>query len=126
DIGYVDTEGYLQITDRLKDVIKSGGEWISSLTLEDIISRHEAVSESAAIGVPDEKWGERPMVLVVLKEDYKDKVTEEDLKNFFMKFVDSGEIPRYGVPNRVQIVDEIAKTSVVKINKKELRTQFTG
>jgi fatty-acyl-CoA synthase len=57
DIGYVDEEGYLQITDRLKDVIKTGGEWISSLTLEDIISQHEAVSESAAIGVPDEKWG---------------------------------------------------------------------
>ena len=126
DIGYVDTEGYLQITDRLKDVIKSGGEWISSLTLEDIISQHEAVSESAAIGMPDEKWGERPMVLVVLKEDYKGKVTEEDLKNFFMKFVDSGEIPKYGVPSKIQIVDEIAKTSVGKINKKELRTQFTG
>jgi fatty-acyl-CoA synthase len=126
DIGYVDTEGYLQITDRLKDVIKTGGEWISSLTLEDIISQHEAVSEAAAIGVPDEKWGERPLVLVVLKEDYKGKVSEQDFKDFFMKFVDSGEIPKYGVPNKVEIVDEIAKTSVGKINKKELRTQFTG
>jgi fatty-acyl-CoA synthase len=126
DIGYVDTEGYLQVTDRLKDVIKSGGEWISSLTLEDIISQHEAVSEAAAIGVPDEKWGERPLVLVVLKEDYKGKVSEDDFKDFFMKFVDSGEIPKYGVPNKVEIVDEIAKTSVGKINKKELRTQFTG
>ncbi len=126
DIGYVDEEGYLQITDRLKDVIKTGGEWISSLTLEDIISQHEAVSESAAIGVPDEKWGERPMVLVVLKQEYKGKVTEDDLKDFFMKFVDKGEIPKYGVPNNVQIVDEIAKTSVGKINKKELRTQFTS
>jgi len=125
DIGYVDTEGYLQITDRLKDVIKSGGEWISSLTLEDIISQHEAVSESAAIGMPDEKWGERPMVLVVLKDDYKGKVTEDDFKNFFMKFVESGEIPKYGVPSKIEIVDEIAKTSVGKINKKELRTQFT-
>jgi len=125
DIGYVDLEGYLQITDRLKDVIKSGGEWISSLTLEDIVSQHEAVSESAAIGMPDEKWGERPMVLVVLKDDYKGKVTEDDFKNFFMKFVDSGEIPKYGVPSKIEIVDEIAKTSVGKINKKELRTQFT-
>jgi fatty-acyl-CoA synthase len=126
DIGYVDEEGYLQITDRLKDVIKSGGEWISSLTLEDIMSQHEAVSEAAAIGVPDEKWGERPLVLAVLKEGYQDKVSEEDLREFFMKFVDSGEIPKYGVPNRVHIVDAIAKTSVGKINKKELRSEFSG
>ncbi len=126
DIGYVDEEGYLQITDRLKDVIKTGGEWISSLTLEDIISQHEAVSESAAIGVPDEKWGERPLVLVVLKDSHKDKVTEDELRDFFMKFVDAGEIPKYGVPNRVQIVDEIPKTSVGKINKKDIRTQYTS
>ncbi|MFW6052455.1 MAG: fatty acid--CoA ligase [Desulfosalsimonas sp.] len=126
DIGYVDTEGYLQITDRLKDVIKSGGEWISSLTLEDIISQHEAVGEAAAIGVPDEKWGERPRVMVVLKDDYKGKTSEDELKEFFMKFVDSGEIPKYGVPNRVQIVDEIPKTSVGKIDKKQLRGKFSS
>jgi fatty-acyl-CoA synthase len=126
DIGYVDEEGYLQITDRLKDVIKTGGEWISSLTLEDIISQHEAVSESAAIGVADEKWGERPLVLLVVKDSHKDKVTEDELRDFFMKFVDAGEIPKYGVPNRVQIVDEIPKTSVGKINKKDIRTQFTS
>ena len=64
-------------------------------------------------------------VLVVLKDDYKGKVTEDDFKNFFMKFVESGEIPKYGVPSKIEIVDEIAKTSVGKINKKELRTQFT-
>ncbi len=126
DIGYVDENGYLQITDRLKDVIKSGGEWISSLTLEDIISQHEAVSEAAAIGMPDEKWGERPMVLVVLKEGYPDKVSEDDFKKFFMEFVETGDIPKYGVPNRVQIVDEIPKTSVGKIDKKELRNRFTA
>jgi fatty-acyl-CoA synthase len=126
DIGYVDEEGYLQITDRLKDVIKTGGEWISSLTLEDIISQHEAVSESAAIGVPDEKWGERPLVLVVLKESHKGKVTEDELREFFMKFVDAGEIPKYGVPNRVQVVDEIPKTSVGKISKKDIRSQYTS
>ncbi|MFW5930456.1 MAG: fatty acid--CoA ligase [Desulfosalsimonas sp.] len=126
DIGYVDTEGYLQITDRLKDVIKSGGEWISSLTLEDIISQHEAVGEAAAIGMPDEKWGERPMVIVVLKDDYKGKVSEDELKYFFTKFVDSGEIPKYGIPNRVRIMEEIPKTSVGKINKKDLRSKFTS
>ncbi|MBS3809755.1 MAG: fatty acid--CoA ligase, partial [Desulfobacterales bacterium] len=96
------------------------------LTLEDIISQHEAVSEAAAIGIPDEKWGERPMVMVVVKDDYKGKVSEDELKDFFTKFVDSGEIPKYGVPNRVQIVDEIPKTSVGKINKKEIRSQVTS
>ncbi len=126
DIGYVDEEGYLQITDRLKDVIKTGGEWISSLELEDIISRHEAVSESAAIGIPDDKWGERPIVMVVLKEGFHGKVTEEDFKTFFLSFVEKGEIPKYGVPDKVEIVEEIPKTSVGKINKKELRKRFTG
>ena len=126
DIGFVDEEGYLQITDRLKDVIKTGGEWLSSLTLEDIISQHQSVSESAVIGMPDEKWGERPLALIVLKEDFKGKTTEQDIQDHCMKFVDSGEIPKYGVPGNIQFVDEIAKTSVGKLNKKELRNQFSG
>jgi fatty-acyl-CoA synthase len=124
DIGYIDTEGYLQITDRLKDVIKTGGEWISSLELEDILSRHEAVSEAAVIGVPDEKWGERPLAFVILKEGYKDAVTENDLKDFFMQFVKDGLIPKYGIPNRIIITDAIPKTSVGKISKKQLRENF--
>jgi fatty-acyl-CoA synthase len=69
DVGYIDEEGYLQITDRIKDVIKSGGEWISSLDLENLMSQHEAVLESAAIGIPDEKWGERPLMIVTKKEN---------------------------------------------------------
>lgn len=126
DIGYIDTEGYLQITDRVKDVIKTGGEWISSLQLEDIISQHPAVSEAAVIGIPDEKWGERPMALIVLREGYKGKVTEEELKQFYMKSVEDGLIPKYGVPSRIAIVDTIAKTSVGKINKKQLRQEYKG
>ena len=74
DIGYIDPEGYLQITDRFKDVIKTGGEWISSLELEDMIGQHEAVSEAAVIGVLDEKWGERPLAIVVLHAQDKGKV----------------------------------------------------
>jgi fatty-acyl-CoA synthase len=105
-------------------VIKTGGEWISSLELEDIISQHPAVSEAAVIGVADEKWGERPMALIVLKPEYKDKVTEDELKQFYMKFVDNGTIPKYGVPSKVAIVDTIAKTSVGKISKKDLRIQY--
>jgi len=124
DVGYVDEEGYLHITDRIKDVIKTGGEWISSLELEDLISRHEAVSEAAVIGIPDEKWGERPLLLAVLKPTFKGKVTEDDLKTFYGQFVLEGIIPKYGIPSRVMIVDAIAKTSVGKLNKKELRNQY--
>ena len=124
DIGYIDTEGYLQVTDRIKDVIKTGGEWVSSLELEDIISQHEAVSEAAVIGVPDEKWGERPLALVVLKEDFRGKVQEQDLKDFYLSFVEKGAIPKYGVPNKIVFVDTIAKTSVGKLDKKTLRKQF--
>ena len=124
DIGFIDNEGYLQITDRLKDVIKTGGEWISSIELEDIISRHESVSEAALIGIPDEKWGERPMALIVLKEAHRDKVSKEEIKAFFMKYVDNGTITKYGVPDKVEFVDAIAKTSVGKIDKKELRRQY--
>ncbi len=123
DVGYIGEDGYLQITDRIKDVIKSGGEWVSSLDLENMISQHEAVMESAAIGVPDEKWGERPLMLVVLKPEYAGKVTAEDFKEHMKKFADQGKLPKYGVPDRYEIVDEIAKTSVGKINKKVLREQ---
>jgi fatty-acyl-CoA synthase len=124
DIGFIDEYGYLQITDRLKDVIKTGGEWISSLALEDIISRHEAVSEAAVIGIPDDKWGERPLALVVVKDEFKNKVTGEDLKSFYQQFVENGMIPKFGVPDKVNLVDSIAKTSVGKINKKALRSRY--
>ena len=124
DVGFIDAEGYLQITDRIKDVIKTGGEWLSSLELEDIISQHEAVSEAAVVGVFDEKWGERPLALVVLKEAYADKVTEQELKDFFEHFVANGTITKYGVPNRIEFVAAIPKTSVGKMNKKEIRKLY--
>ncbi len=126
DVAFVDTEGYFKITDRLKDVIKTGGEWISSLELENLVSQHQAVSEAAAIGVPDAKWGERPMIAVVLKPEFKDTVTNDELKSFMMKFVDDGKIAKYGVPDRFEFVDAIPKTSVGKINKIALRAQFGG
>jgi fatty-acyl-CoA synthase len=125
DIGFIDSEGYLQVTDRLKDVIKTGGEWISSLELEDILTQHEAVSEAAVIGIPDDKWGERPFALVALKEGCKDSTTEDDIKAHFMKFVESGLISKWGVPDRVAFVDALPKTSVGKLNKKTMRQQFT-
>lgn len=126
DVGYVDGEGYLHITDRIKDVIKTGGEWISSLDLEDIVSRHEAVSEAAVIGIPDDKWGERPLLLAVLKPGFRDSIQADDLKAFFMTYVAKGAIPKYGVPSRIFIVDKIAKTSVGKLNKKKLRELYSA
>ncbi|MCJ8501628.1 fatty acid--CoA ligase [Desulfatitalea alkaliphila] len=126
DIGFIDELGYLQITDRLKDVIKTGGEWVSSLELEDIISRHPAVSEVAVIGVADEKWGERPVALVVPKPDQVAGFQEEEIKQFVAKFADDGVLPKYGVPDRVVKVDALPKTSVGKLNKKEMRKQFQG
>ena len=120
DIGFIDEEGYLQITDRLKDVIKTGGEWISSLELEDIISQHPAVSEVAVIGVADEKWGERPMALVVPKPEEKESTTEEAIKAFVAKFAEDGTIPKFGVPDRIILIDALPKTSVGKLNKKEI------
>ena len=124
DVACIDPAGYIQITDRTKDVIKTGGEWISSLELENLISQHDAVSEAAAIGTPDDKWGERPLLIVVLRPEYKDKVSEEDLKKFMTKFSEEGKIPKYGVPDRYMFVDAIPKTSVGKINKIQLRKLY--
>lgn len=124
DVAYIDQEGYIQITDRIKDVIKTGGEWISSLELENLMSLHEAVAEAAAIGVPDPKWGERPVIVLTLKPDFKGKVTEEDFKQFMLKASEDGKIPKYGVPDRYMMVDEIPKSSVGKINKIALRKAY--
>lgn len=124
DIAFIDDEGYVQITDRLKDVIKTGGEWISSLELEDIISVHPGVSEVAVIGVPDDKWGERPLALVVPKPDYAATLTNTDIKEVVQQQIDKGMLPKYGMPERVLLVDSISKTSVGKLNKKELRNEF--
>ena len=124
DIGHIDAAGYLQITDRLKDVIKSGGEWISSLRLEDIASQHPGVAEVAAIGVADERWGERPMLLVVRDAASTPDIDEDDIRNHVRQFAERGEISNWAVPNRVEFVDAIAKTSVGKLDKKKLRQQY--
>ncbi|NPU86045.1 MAG: fatty acid--CoA ligase [Syntrophaceae bacterium] len=124
DVANIDEEGYLHITDRIKDVIKTGGEWISSLELENLLSQHEAVAEAAAIGVPDPKWGERPFMIAVLKADFQGKVTSDDLKKYLMDMSESGRIPKYGIPDRVEIVEAIPKTSVGKINKVALRKTY--
>jgi fatty-acyl-CoA synthase len=124
DIGVIDGEGYLQITDRIKDVIKTGGEWVSSLEVESLISRHPAVSEAAVIGIKDPKWGERPLALIVLKPGQSaDKAA---IQKHLDEFVGTGVISRYAVPQNVLFVEEIGKTSVGKINKKALRERYEG
>jgi fatty-acyl-CoA synthase len=124
DIGYIDEEGYLQITDRLKDVIKTGGEWISSLELEDIISQHPLVSEVAVIGVRDTKWGERPMALVVPKQGTEKVLTEDDIRAAIQVSIDKGVLPKYAMPETVNLVEQISKTSVGKMNKKQMREDY--
>jgi fatty-acyl-CoA synthase len=124
DIGSIDPAGYLQVTDRIKDVIKTGGEWVSSLEIEDVISQYPGVSEVAVIGVPDEKWGERPMALVVRKPDAAGEVTEEELKAHVRSYAERGLLSRWAVPDRVHFVEAIDKTSVGKLDKKSLRQKY--
>ncbi|UCH19630.1 MAG: fatty acid--CoA ligase [Deltaproteobacteria bacterium] len=126
DVGYIGKDGYLQITDRIKDVIKSGGEWISSLDLENLMSQHEAVLESAAIGIPDEKWGERPLVIITLRPEFQGQVSEEDFKQYMKKCAQAGQLPKYAVPEHYKLVDAIPKTSVGKLDKKILRKKYGG
>jgi len=119
DIGRFDADGYLHLVDRAKDVIKSGGEWISSITLENLIGQHPAVREVAVIGVADARWGERPLALVVLRDGAV--ADAEALRRHLTAFVAKGEISRYAIPERFVFVAELDKTSVGKLDKKRLR-----
>lgn len=119
DIGTLDATGALNITDRLKDVIKCSGEWLSSLELESLISEHPAVSEVAVIGVVDDKWGERPCALVVLKADHE--VSIEALRAPVTRRVDEGHLSRYARLLQVRFVEALSRTSVGKLDKKVMR-----
>ncbi len=122
DIGSIDTEGYLHITDRIKDVVKTGGEWVSSLEIEDILAEHAAVAEVAVIGVKCPHWGERPVAVVVTRQGATSDA--EALRAHVMHSVEAGVISKYAVPQRVEFVDAIPRTSVGKLDKKVLRQQF--
>jgi len=124
DIAYRDDEGYVRITDRLKDVIKIGGEWISSQELENALSQHEAVREVAVVGRPDAKWDERPHADVVLREDAPGPVTERDLQKFLHRFIDAGKIHKRAVLTDIRLVTALPRTSVGKIDKKAIRAGF--
>jgi fatty-acyl-CoA synthase len=117
DVGNIDRLGYVTLTDRAKDVIKSGGEWISSMELENTIMGHPDVAEAAVIGVPDEKWGERPLAAVVLRPGAS--VTADQLRVFL-----TGKMPRWQLPERWSFIDEVPKTSVGKFAKTRIRDAY--
>jgi fatty-acyl-CoA synthase len=119
DVASVDSEGYLRIVDRTKDVVKSGGEWISSVELENELMGHEKVAEAAVIGVPHPKWGERPLACVVPKPG------EEIGKDELIAYLD-GKVAKWWLPDDVVFIDEVPKTSVGKFSKKDLRAKFEG
>jgi fatty-acyl-CoA synthase len=119
DIVSIHPRGFIQIKDRSKDVIKSGGEWISSVELENALMAHPGVAEAAVIAVPDDKWGERPLAAVVLREGAA--ATAEELREFL-----APSFAKWWIPDRVEFVEEIPKTSVGKFRKIALREQFAA
>lgn len=126
DIGHIDPFGYLQITDRMKDVIKSGGEWTSSLQLEDILLQHPAVMEVAVIAQRDQKWGERPLALVRLKPEMADSTSESKLRKHVAEQVEKLGLSRYAILINIIFVEGLTKTSVGKLNKRAMREEFAA
>jgi len=124
DVGVIDEHGYVKIVDRIKDVVKTGGEWVSSLDLEDIILRAPGVGEVAVVGIPDARWGERPVALVVCKPGDAGRVSEDAIRRHVGEYAERGAISKYAVPDRVHFVDAIPKTSVGKLDKKVIRANL--
>ncbi len=124
DMATIDEEESVMIIDRSKDVIKSGGEWISSLTLENLINMHPKVREVAVFGAQSEKWGERPVALIVPKGEFKGKITEEELKDHMMQYVGEGKMLKWWIPDKFVFVDQIPRTSVGKFDKKTMRSSY--
>jgi fatty-acyl-CoA synthase len=123
DVASRDELGFVKITDRTKDVIKVAGEWVSSLELEDIIAHHPSVAEVAVIGIQDEKWGERPLALVVPKPDSKSTV--KDISAHVKGYADKGLVNKQVVLLKVRFVESIDKTSVGKVSKVTLREKYS-
>ncbi|MEN8649925.1 long-chain fatty acid--CoA ligase [Streptomyces sp. 21So2-11] len=119
DVGVISADGFLTLTDRAKDVIKSGGEWISSVELENALMAHPDVAEAAVVAVPDDKWGERPLATVVLKDGAT--AGYEELKSFL-----GGRIAKWQLPERWAIIPAVPKTSVGKFDKKVIRKQYAA
>jgi fatty-acyl-CoA synthase len=119
DAATIDEHGYIKIVDRFKDLIKSGGEWISSVDLENYIMAHPKVLEACVIGVPHPKWQERPLALVVPKAEYRESIKKEEIKEHLAK-----RFAKWQIPDDIIFVDEIPKTSVGKFSKRTLREAY--
>jgi len=119
DVSTIDADGYMRITDRSKDVIKSGGEWISSIAIEGLAMAHPAVAEAAVIGVKHAKWDERPLLVVVAKRDAS--VSREQLLAFL-----EGKIARWWMPDDVLFVESLPHTATGKLSKLDLRKQLAN
>ncbi|MCW2820091.1 MAG: Long-chain-fatty-acid--CoA ligase, partial [Marmoricola sp.] len=117
DVGSIDELGYIRLSDRAKDVIKSGGEWISSVDLENALMGHEDVVEAAVIGIPDERWDERPLASVVLREGAT--VTPAELREFLAR-----DFAKWQLPDAWAFIDQVPRTSVGKFDKKVIRTWY--
>jgi len=124
DVANMKEDGYFKITDRTKDIIKVGGEWVSSLELEDIINQHSKVKEVAVVSTLDDRWGERPLALIITDEQ-KDKKLEKDILKFTKEFIKKGIMARESMLLKLKFIDEIDKTSVGKVNKKVLREKHS-
>jgi len=118
-VATLDSMGGIDIRDRIKDVIKTGGEWVSSLELEDLCSRHPGVREVAVVGIADPQWGERPFALLVAHEGHV--IDAKVLKEHLKPFVEQGHINKWAIPSQIALVTEIPKTSVGKLDKKRIR-----
>jgi fatty-acyl-CoA synthase len=118
DAGCLDSEGYLKITDRIKDVIKSGGEWISSIDMENTLVSHPSVLEAAVIGIPHPRWVERPLALIVLRDEFKN-VSKGDIQQHLSK-----TFAKWQIPEEILFVNSIPRTSVGKLDKKVMRDEF--
>ncbi len=119
DVVSIHPDGFVEVQDRAKDLVKSGGEWISTVALENALMGHPAVAEAAVIAVPDEKWSERPIGVVVLREG--ESPTEEELRDFL-----APNFAKWWLPDRFEFVDEIPKTAVGKFRKTALRERFAS
>ncbi|QKZ12865.1 fatty acid--CoA ligase [Spirosoma sp. KUDC1026] len=124
DVASISPDNWVQIADRLKDVIKTGGEWVSSLDMENVLSQLEGIAESAVVGITSERWGERPHALIVPKPGFE--LTEVSIKQQLQSKVDKGELNKWYVPDSVHIVSAIPKTSVGKIDKKQIRADLNS
>ena len=119
DVAVVDEDGMLQLVDRTKDLVKSGGEWISSVELEGLIMGHPKVLEACVVGIPDARWSERPLACVVAKPDYEGAVTKEEILDFLRP-----QVAKWWLPDDVVFIDAVPKTSVGKFDKKVLRSRY--